>query len=873
MRYLKFTLLSILAMALAFSSCVKEEIVDNREKDYGYVQFKLYKAASYETKAVELEYLKDVAKVKVTLSYGENLISQTLVMNAANDAAAEFGLRSEKLQLLAGDYKVVTFALYNKMDEEVYQGTPSEDAVFTVVPGGLCVQDLLADVTPRGSVRFTIAKDMSAFQNNPMTKAGNREYSFDEIKTISITVKNKVTGVKTEFEKLPAKFSIHFDDDDKTYGYQTSSLLCDTLVSLKAGTYVIDSYVAYDDTKSMLESNSKVNPLEFVVSDNQTTEAKVPVRLYESDEYLKDYYALYEIWTSLNGKDWYYVGEDFNKGMNWDFNKDPDLWGDQPGVSLHANGRVALLNLSDFGFHGHLPAAIGQLTELIELYLGTHNDQNLLDYDPTLSSKMGSYDRMAAHKEYLSLAHPAEQFSEPIARALAEKGIKLPETALYDFYTESELIDKETGRSRIQKKDIASGKLVNGLKSIDPAIGKLTKLEKLFIANGELETLPDEMAKLVSCTDLEIYNCPKMTTFPKVIAKMPELVMVNLSNNKQWTSEVANEGLKALTQSLSKEKIQILYMNENNLTVVPETVSNMKKLGLLDLSNNKISLIEKAFGKDVNLVQLYLDNNKLTSIPKDANGNFCGVDDVETMSFSNNLLTKVPNIFSKDATFQMGSVNFSYNLIDGFEGEEDGSYRGIKVGTLTLNNNPTITKYPKILVESGSIVSYVSLRGCSISEVPEGSFTGETAVYITSIDLSYNKVKDLPKDFHAGNMPYLYGVELSYNMFSEFPWEPLDCADLTVFALRGQRDENGNRCLSEWPTGIYNHKGLRGFYIGSNNLGKIDDTISTLCYYLDISDNPEIIFDASDICYAYAAGAYYLIFDKTQDIRNCEYMK
>jgi hypothetical protein len=268
-----------------------------------------------------------------------------------------------------------------------------------------------------------------------------------------------------------------------------------------------------------------------------------------------------------------------------------------------------------------------------------------------------------------------------------------------------------------------------------------------------------------------------------------------------------------------------------------------------------------------------LDNNKLTSIPKDANGNFCGIDDVETMSFSNNLLTKVPNIFSKDATFQMGSVNFSYNLIDGFEGEEDGSYRGIKVGTLTLNNNPTITKYPKILVESGSIVSYVSLRGCSISEVPEGSFTGETAVYITSIDLSYNKVKDLPKDFHAGNMPYLYGVELSYNMFSEFPWEPLDCADLTVFALRGQRDENGNRCLSEWPTGIYNHKGLRGFYIGSNNLGKIDDTISTLCYYLDISDNPEIIFDASDICYAYAAGAYYLIFDKTQDIRNCEYMK
>ena len=34
--------------------------------------------------------------------------------------------------------------------------------------------------------------------------------------------------------------------------------------------------------------------------------------------------------------------------------------------------------------------------------------------------------------------------------------------------------------------------------------------------------------------------------------------------------------------------------------------------------------------------------------------------------------------------------------------------------------------------------------------------------------------------------------------------------------------------------------------------------------------NPEIIFDASDICYAIYQGAYILIYDKTQDIRNCD---
>jgi hypothetical protein len=112
-------------------------------------------------------------------------------------------------------------------------------------------------------------------------------------------------------------------------------------------------------------------------------------------------------------------------------------------------------------------------------------------------------------------------------------------------------------------------------------------------------------------------------------------------------------------------------------------------------------------------------------------------------------------------------------------------------------------------------------------------------------------------------------VELSYNKFKEFPWEPLDSQYLTVFAIRGQRDDDGARCLADWPEGIYQHRGLRGFYIGSNNLGKIEDTISTICYYLDISDNPEIVFDASDICYAIQAGAYILIYDQTQNIKNC----
>ena len=856
-----------LCSLLYLGGCSKVEEPDNRDLAYGHVQFKLYKEASYPgTKADQLEYLGDVAKIKVTLRYGENLISQTMVASAANDEAAEFGLRSDKLKLLAGDYRVLTFVLYDKLDNVVYEGVPSTShESFTVVAGGLVQHDLLASTVERGKVKFSLVKDLSDFTDTPDTKAAVRSYTFDEISFVTISVRTGNTS--TEFEMLPTDFAIHFDEtDDQEDGYRTSSFVCDTLLSLRAGNYAIQSYSLFDESRKLLETNDDLDA-SFVVEDNKVTEAAVPVKLHEADEYIKDYYALYEIWKSLHGPEWRYVGEDYPAGCNWDFNKDPDLWGDQPGVSLHSNGRVALVNISGFGFYGDMSPALGQLTELVELYLGTHNDSNLLHYDPTIAPGQGTARRMERHKEYLAAMHPATQMAEPIARALAENGIVIPETAMYETMQEADILDGVTGRMRIQPMDLNHGKLCNGLTSLPAEIGKLTKLEQLFIANGALTELPAEMANLVSCTDLELYNCPLMKKFPMVLAKMPELVTLQVANNRQWEADDLLEGLKALATGPSAEKLQLLYFNQNSLEVIPKEIRNMKKLGLLDFASNKIHTIEEAWGTDIKPVQLYLDNNQLTSFPVDENGVFCFMDDAETFSVRNNKFTEFPDIFDAKSMYTINSIDFSYNEISGFQNGEN--FKGLKVNTLTLANNAPMTRYPIEIAKSNSTVAYVNVRGCNISEIPDGSFEYENSIYLTSLDLSYNDLDDLPWDLHAGNLPYLYGVELSYNKFKEFPWEPLDSQYLTVFAIRGQRDDDGARCLADWPEGIYQHRGLRGFYIGSNNLGKIEDTISTICYYLDISDNPEIIFDASDVCYAIQAGAYILIYDQTQDIRNC----
>ena len=888
-------LFSLTASLLLFS-CAGIDEPDYREKDYGYVQFKLYKDASYvpvkagvdnEDEKV-LDFLFDATKVRVELSDGKRTLSQTLVLNSYDAESAEYGLRSEKIKLLAGKYTVVSYTLYGKMDEQIYEASPARfpnaASEFTVAPGGLCVHDLLARVVERGQVKFILVKDTSAFVQSKANQRV-REYTFDEILSLDIQVRSK-DDKPTLFKALPVKFSTHFvDNGDPSDGAYTSTAVCDTVLSLPAGEYTIDYYVAYEDKKgkTLLERNENVNAV-VSVSDNTLTEQNVPVRLYQSDAYIQDYYALKAIWEALDGPNWYYSGENFPTGANWDFNKDVDLWGNQPGVQLHSNGRVALLSISDFGFAGRLPADIAVLTELTELYLGTHNDSNQNEFDPTLQS--GTRDRMERHKQYLSMKYPSVQFSEPIARALKEHDIVIPETAMYETMTEEQLIDRETGRMRIQPKDAVAGKLYNKLTAIDPAIWSLDKLERLTIANGLLEEFPKKPADMdkdkgfAALTDLEIYNCSKLKSPIDALKAMPALISLNLSqNNPDWAGEEADELLHSLAaeDSRSASKIQILYMNNAGLTKVDgKKLSSMKSLGLLDLSDNEITEVT-AFGKDINLVQLHLNNNKITQMKRAENGDpFCGLADVETFSVRNNRLTEFPDIFDAKSKFGMVTVDFSYNNITRFAGYDEkgnktGDNKGIYVETLTLANNP-IEVYPVMFRDTDSKVAYVNMRGCGMKEIPDSAFVYDNAVYLTSFDLSYNNLKDIPSDFHSGNIPYLYGLDLSYNSFSIFPFEQFDMRGLTVFAIRGQRNEKGERCLTEWPTGVYQHTGLRGLYLGSNDIGVVNDVISTLCYYLDISDNPNIVFDASDICYAWQSGAYILLYDKTQDILNCDLM-
>ncbi|MGN0190041.1 MAG: hypothetical protein ACI39U_00140, partial [Candidatus Cryptobacteroides sp.] len=215
--------------------------------------------------------------------------------------------------------------------------------------------------------------------------------------------------------------------------------------------------------------------------------------------------------------------------------------------------------------------------------------------------------------------------------------------------------------------------------------------------------------------------------------------------------------------------------------------------------------------------------------------------------------------------YTIASVDFSYNRISSFENGDDA--RGVNASTLCLNYN-NLETFPGVLFAKGSHITTLQLAGNGMKSIPDGSMTGSKSHYLSIIDLSYNKLSSLPDDFLPTNIPYLYGLDISYNSFSNFPYNPLNCDRLDYINLRHQRDEAGNRILKTWPTGLYQCPSLTRFFIGSNDLRKVDDTFTTRLRILEIADNPNISIDLSAIGAYINAGYIMLIYDEDQDVRG-----
>lgn len=896
----------IVLLCTVVTGCTDKEDLNSGE--YGYVQFRLYKAASYEggatTKAAsrsgeDVENLNEIQKIEVELVQNGTSIVQTLVLNSYSTENAEFGMRSDKMELLAGKYSLKGYKLLNKVDEQVGAYSANDD--FDVIPGGLTVNDLTAKTEGKGMVRFRLVK-----KGLPASRSGEDEhtYIFSKINLVTVVVEETFSQIKTRIEKIPVNYELEYEErpsqeiDDKYFTKETA--VADSLIWLPEGNYRVVEYTTYRESGVKdypLETQTGLKGEVFTVEDNKIVEnAEVPIQLKETAEYLKDYQALYEIWKALDGPNWKYVGEAFPQGANWNFNREMDMWGMQPGVQLDANGRVASLTLAGFGASGKVPDAIGQLTELRILSFGAHDEKiggHLFGKDG-VSLNMSEEKLKKVRCNYANLylqTDPREGLSEMLQDVINNDPSQKP---IKKF-------------SRIDKKDVQVGVTTNNITAISRAVMRLTKLQFFFLANSPVKAedvftefvdepeseyrkrwkaeeeeypLKWSWSNFKDLTDMELYNCKNFKKIPDFVLDLPELQVLNLACN-QGIEDMGAEWNRLITRNANREetigetnvasKIQMLYLGYNNVGKFPPSANlkKMKNLHMLDCTHSGVTEVN-AFGEDVVMAQVMLDYNNIKKIPD----NFCKFsNDVETLSFSNNELEEIPNIFDAKSKYVMGGVNFSNNKITKVSGGEN--FKGINASTVNLANNE-FEIFPKEIFEAESPIMTLNLAGNKIKEIKEGDIVGkeddrnEKASYLNTIDLRFNKLSKLPDDFRATGMPYLKGIDISYNQFSEVPPQPLNCSELGAIGIRHQRDDKGARILRKWPVGITKCPSLYQLQIGSNDIRLVDEAMTSRLWIVEVKDNPNISLDVTNVCPLIMGGRWLLIYDKTQDIRGCD---
>ena len=816
------------------------------------MQFHLFKKGSYTKAGDKLEYLRDAAKIRVTLRSQDNdIITPVAVVEAVDKNLSEWGLQTAKIRLIAGKYTMTAYEIYDGLDNSVLVGSPSETVVLDVKPNGIVSEDIALNVVDRGWAKFRLVKDLSEIVGTKAGKDGADEHPFYGIQSVDLTVKNKNTGEITEITNIEVTHK--FVDGEKAADPDYVSGICvsDTLVALKGGTYTVTKFRTYFDYfRKVYETSTNVAENEFVVKDNQETDADVPVTLHTTSGHVQDALALREIWEALDGPNW---------RIKWEFNCDVDAWTANTGVQILGNGRVASLDLTGTGAKGAMPAAIAKLTELRKLTLGTIGYNAAAGGTTVTTGRKLTYftpeDHEADRRLTIGTRDPRSRFSKELQQSFeiagdpVKPGVKSLSERMPVMY-----------KPEVNATDIVS---------LPDEINQLKNLEHITIAFSPIKTFPADMSGLTALSDVEIFACTELTEFPKGLATCPKLTSLTYSFNVNTAVPSMEEGISAINNGPASKTIQLLYFPNQRIDNMPD-LSNIPRLSVLVIQGCGLKSFTAPFSKDQFFVQFMASDNELTSLPRDEKGNFLAYNaETEEVNFSGNKFTELPDIFDAKSAYQVGTVDFSKNQIASVEHGD--AYRGIKAATFDISYNKLKELPVQLFGTSSSSISYLKIDGNGMEKISKEAIEGKYTYRTTTISMAYNKLKSLPDEFDSLTFPYLSGLDMSYNRFDYFPYTAVNNQYLSVFIFRHQRDADGDRCMRTWPAGIGQAlAGLRAFYLCSNDIRVVTDELSYMIYNLDIQDNPNISIDVSAVCSYIKSGWFNLMYSPGQDIRGCD---
>ncbi len=291
--------------------------------------------------------------------------------------------------------------------------------------------------------------------------------------------------------------------------------------------------------------------------------------------------ALVALYNATDGANW-------TRNTNWNTTAPVADW---YGITANTDGHVTHLGLYSNSLSGSIPTEIGNLTNLISLYLGNNSLSGSI---PTEIGNLTNLRNLGLSNNSLSGSIPTEigNLTNLISLWLSNNNL-------------SGSIPTEIGNLTNLISLWLSNNNLSG--SIPTEIGNLTNLRNLWLSNNNLSgAIPTEIGNLTNLIGLGLYSNSLSGAIPTEIGNLTNLSDLYLYSNSlsgAIPTEIGN-----LTNLIG------LSLYSNSLSgAIPTEIGNLTNLRWLSLYSNSLSgSIPTEIGNLTNLRNLWLGNNDLS---------------------------------------------------------------------------------------------------------------------------------------------------------------------------------------------------------------------------------------------------------------------
>lgn len=146
----------------------------------------------------------------------------------------------------------------------------------------------------------------------------------------------------------------------------------------------------------------------------------------------------------------------------------------------------------------------------------------------------------------------------------------------------------------------------NDLTEVSGRIAQLQRLRTLDLGHNQLVELPESLGDLTGLCGFLYLHDNRLASIPQSIERLKNLLYLNLSENAFTEFPKAICGMAALAE---------LRITDNRIETLPESIADLRSLRELHLRNNRLSTLPESIGNLSELRQLDLRGNPLTSLP------------------------------------------------------------------------------------------------------------------------------------------------------------------------------------------------------------------------------------------------------------------